>query len=340
MAGNPDVPPPLFARPRIVVESPAAGRPGDDMLLRSAEALGGHPLTVVHSVREHARADPGHLLAAERPPGQAVGWRTCGYGEAVAAAESIGQALLERGLGPGRPLLVLSGNSLDHLLITLGAMTVGVPVAPASVAYSLMSRDHARIRAITELIHPGAVFAEDGDRFGPALDAVGAVRAIVSSGSRPGADLFADLLATAPGPGVAAAFAALEPDSVAKVLFTSGSTGAPKGVLNTHRMLAANQQMIRQAWPFLAGERPVVVDWLPWSHTFGGNHNLNMVLTSGGTLYIDAGGPLRACSSRRSPTWPTSRRRFTSTFRPATPNWCQSWRGTRTSRPDSSPACG
>jgi feruloyl-CoA synthase len=291
MARNAGVPLSLFAPPRITVERPVLGSPGDGMVLRSAEPLGDHPVTVLHSVREHARTDPDRLLAAERPPGQTGGWRTCGYGEAVAAADSIGQALLDRGLGPGRPLLVLSGNSLHHLLITLGAMTAGVPVAPASVAYSLMSRDHARIRAITELIGPGVVFAEDADRFAPALDSLGALPAIVSTGSRPGADLFADLLATRPGPEVAAAFAALEPDTVAKILFTSGSTGAPKGVLNTHRMLAANQQMIRQAWPFLAGERPVIVDWLPWSHTFGGNHNLNMVLTAGGTLYIDAGRP-------------------------------------------------
>ena len=299
MARNTDVPLSLFATPRITVERSVPGSAGD-VLLRSAEPLGGHPVTVMHSVREHARTAPGHLLAAERHPDPAGGWRTCSYGEAVAAADSIGQALLERGLGPGRPLLILSGNSVDHLLLTLGAMTVGVPVAPASVAYSLMSRDHARIRAIAELIRPGAVFAEDADRFGPALDALdsvdsrdspGAVSAIVATGSRAGADLLADLLATEPGPEVAAAFAALAPDAVAKILFTSGSTGTPKGVLNTHRMLAANQQMIRQAWPFLADERPVIVDWLPWSHTFGGNHNVNMMLTAGGTLYIDAGRP-------------------------------------------------
>jgi feruloyl-CoA synthase len=230
-------------------------------------------------------------MTAERHQDQAGGWRGCSYGWAVRAADSIGQALLDRGLGPGRPLLILSGNSVDHLLVTLGAMTAGVPVAPASVAYSLMSRDHARIRAIAELIRPGAVFAGDADRFGPALDSIGTVPAIVSTGSRPGAELLASLLATAPGPEVEAAFAALRPDAVAKILFTSGSTGAPKGVLNNHRMLAANQQMIRQAWPFLADERPVIVDWLPWSHTFGGNHNVNMVLTAGGTLYIDGGRP-------------------------------------------------
>jgi feruloyl-CoA synthase len=274
----------LFTRPQIVAETGSDGV----LLLRSAYPLGQYPVSVVHSLREWARADPGHPLVAERAEG---GWRTVSYGSAVAAAGAIGQALLDQGLGPGRPLLVLSGNSVDHLLVTLGALTAGIPVAPASVAYSLQSRDHARIRAITELIGPGAVFAEDAVRFAPALDALGAVPAIVSAGSRLGGRALAELLATTPGPGVQAAFAGLKPDDTAKILLTSGSTGAPKGVLNTHRMLAANQQMIRQAWPFLADERPVIVDWLPWSHTFGGNHNVNMVLTAGGSLYIDGGRP-------------------------------------------------
>jgi feruloyl-CoA synthase len=287
-----DVPPPLFAVPRVTTAGTEPDADGGCVLLRSAERLKGYPDTVLHSVREHARTRPGHPLVAERTP--AGDWRGYSYGEAVAAADSIGQALLELGLGQERPLLILSGNGVDHLLLTLGAMTAGVPVAPASTAYSLMSRDHARIRAITELIRPGAVFAADAGPFGAALDAAGPagkVRAIVSSGSRPGATTLAELLRTRPGPEVAAAFAALRPDDTAKILFTSGSTGTPKGVLNTHRMLAANQQMIRQAWPFLGQERPVIVDWLPWSHTFGGNHNLNMVLTSGGTLYVDGGRP-------------------------------------------------
>ena len=286
MASNTGVPLPLFAPPRITAE-----QPGDGLVLRSAEPLGAHPVTVVHSMREHAQTDPDHLLVAERHADPAAGWRGYSYGAAAEAADSIGQALLDRGLGPDRPLLILSANSVDHLLITLGAMTAGVPVAPASAAYSLQSHDHARLRAITELIRPGAVFADAADRFGPALDALGTVPAIVSSGNRPGAEPLAGLLATEPGDEVKAAFAVLGPDTVAKILFTSGSTGTPKGVLNTHRMLAANQQMIRQAWPFLAQERPVIVDWLPWSHTFGGNHNVNMMLSNGGTLYVDGGRP-------------------------------------------------
>ena len=279
----------MFAQVRVTVGRTEEGA----LLLSSAEELGGYPVTVLHSLRQWAAAGQDHPLVAERGPDGA--WRTVSYGAAVTAADAIGQALLELGLGPARPLLLLSGNGVNHLLMTLGALTAGIPVAPVSVAYSLQSTDHARIKAITELITPGAVYAEDAEAFGAALDAAssgaGGALPVVAAGARPGATRLAELLATAPGPAVRGAYQTLTPDVIAKILFTSGSTGTPKGVLNTHRMLSANQQMIRQAWPFLDGERPVIVDWLPWSHTFGGNHNVNMMLVNGGTLYVDGGRP-------------------------------------------------
>src|SRR5580692_2600556 len=223
---------PLFAPPSIAADTTADG----GLLLRSTQPLGDYPATVMHSVRAWAALDPGHPLVAERDPEGA--WRTCSYGAAVAAADAIGQALLDRGLGPENPLLILS------------AMTAGVPVAPVSVAYSLQSRDHATIRAITALIRPGAVFAEDASRFAAALDAVTAgheMAVITSTGTRPGADLLERLKATRSAPKTD-----VDPDAVAKIFFDTGTTGAPKGVLNTHRMLSANQQMMRQVWPFLA----------------------------------------------------------------------------------------
>ena len=275
----------LFAPPMAIATD--SGERGE-LLLRSAEELSEYPVTVVHSLRAWASIAPGYPLVAERTGGD---WRAVSYGRAVAAADSIGQALLERDLGPARPLLVLSGNGVDHLLVTLGAMTAGIPVVPVSVAYSLQSHDHARIREIAGLIRPGAVFAADAAAFDAPLDALHGIPALVSTGHRDGAEQLSVLLSTTPGDAVRTAFADLSPDGIAKILFTSGSTGSPKGVLNTHRMLAANQRMIQQAWPFLAEERPVIVDWLPWSHTFGGNHNVNMMLSSGGTLYVDAGRP-------------------------------------------------
>ena len=168
----------MFAKARIAVEAAGDGA----LLLRSADELGDYPVTVLHSLRAWADADPGHPMVAERDPAGGS-WRTVSYGEAVAAADAIGQALIERGLGMARPLLILSGNSVNHLLMTLGAMAAGVPVAPVSVAYSLQSKDHARIRAIAGLIGPGAVYAEDAGAFGAALDALGDVPAIVGSGS-------------------------------------------------------------------------------------------------------------------------------------------------------------
>jgi feruloyl-CoA synthase len=262
-------------------------RPDGAVLLESAEPLGPHPVSVAEHLRTWAGVDPDHPLVAERGPDG--GWEHRGYGEALAAAEAIGQALLERGLSARRPLMVLSGNSTGHLLMTLGALTAGIPVAPVSVAYSVQSKDHARVRAIHELIRPGAVYAEDADRFGPALAALEPGAAVVTARGGPAEHSLATLLATAPGRALAAV--GVTGDTVAKILFTSGSTGAPKGVLTTHGMLAANQQMMRQVWPFLTAERPVLLDWLPWSHTFGGSHNVNLVLAGGGTLYVDDGRP-------------------------------------------------
>ena len=285
----------LFAPPRIVSEARADGA----ILLRSAEPLGDFAPSMAHLFRSGAAAHPERVLAARRP-GDGAGWETLTWGEARARADAVAQALIEHGLGPERPLLILSGNSLEHLVMLLGAFTAGVPAVPLSTAYSLMSRDHARVRAVVELCTPGMVFADDGAAYGPALTAIAerVPAVVVARGVPPGALALDDLIATEPQADVERAFAALGPDTVAKILLTSGSTGVPKGVINTHRMLCSNQQALGRVWPFVRSEPPVLVDWLPWSHTFGANHNLGQVLAFGGTLYIDDGRPAAALFDR------------------------------------------
>ena len=268
-----------FALPRIEAEA----RPDGRLLIRSTEPLREHAVSVVHDFRAHSEAHPDRVLVAERgPDGE---WITSTWGEVRREADRLAQGLLDRGLAD-RPVMVLSGNSRLHLTVTLAALTVGAPVVPTSVAYSLQSADHAKLRAMADLVDPGLVVAEDSS-FAAAVASVGKGRTILLGDG----DLTPEAFGSDPTDEVDRRCAALQPTAVAKILFTSGSTGAPKGVLNTHGMLAANQQQMRQVWPFLDDEPPVLLDWLPWSHTFGGNHNMNLVLTHGGSLWIDDGRP-------------------------------------------------
>ena len=276
-----------FARPDIAIERRSDGT----VILSSRHPVGAYEESVPAVLRARAAEHPDRPLAAQRDRDDR--WVELSYGEARSKADALAQAFVDLGLGPDRPVMILSGNSVEHLLVTLAGYTAGVPVAPISVAYSLMSADHARIRSIAALVEPGLVFADDAGAFGAALDAVAprGAETLIARGDRPGALRLDDLLATAPGATLDDAFAAVDADTTAKLLFTSGSTAVPKGVINTHRMLCSNQAMVRQTWPFLASEPPILVDWLPWSHTFGANHNLNIVLFNGGTMYIDDGKP-------------------------------------------------
>jgi feruloyl-CoA synthase len=275
-----------FAAPDIEMEQRADG----SYVLRSRRPLTEWEPSIPAVLRKRAAEHPGRPLAAQRDAEDR--WVTLTYGEAARKADALARAFLELGLGPEKPLMILSGNSLEHLLVSLGAYAAGAPAMPISAAYSLMSADHAQIKAIAELTEPGLVFAADAGPFGAALDALGGrvPRVLVAQGEREGA-LRLDELFSTPGRDHSTLDGDPGPDAVAKLLFTSGSTGVPKGVLNTHRMLCANQAMHLAIWPFLADEPPVLVDWLPWSHTFGGNHNLNMALFHGGTIYIDDGRP-------------------------------------------------
>jgi feruloyl-CoA synthase len=209
----------------------------------------------------------------------------------------VGQALVDRGLCAERPVAILSDNDLEHLTLAFGAMWAGVPHVPVSPAYSLLSQDHAKLRHILGTVTPGLVFAS-GAAYAKAIAAAVPpdCEVVLAQGELPGGatTAFAELMATRPGAAVAAAHASIGPDTIVKFLFTSGSTKQPKGVINTHRMWCSNQQMLRQTLAFLADEPPVLVDWLPWNHTFGGNHNVGITLYNGGTLYIDDGKPTPA----------------------------------------------
>jgi feruloyl-CoA synthase len=282
----------LFAKPRIMHER----RPDGSMVIRSARGLDAVPRSIGVLLERWAADAPSRIFLAERAAGGE--WRKITYEETARAANAIAQSLLDRGLGPERPLLILSENGIDHGLMVLGAMHVGVPAVPVSTPYARLSQDYGKLRYIFELIRPGMIYVDEADRYAKALEAVGAtnVEVVASRGNLGTARVtpFKTLTEVRPTPAVDAAFAKVGPDTVAKILFTSGSTGMPKGVINTQRMMCANQESAAAAWKFLEARPPVIVDWLPWNHTFGANHNFNMMLRNGGTLYIDEGKPVPA----------------------------------------------
>lgn len=262
------------------------------VILRHPDPLGSFPASYTERLAHWARQAPERVFLAQRMPGGE--WRTVNYAEAFARVRSLAQALLDLGVSTAKPLAILSGNSIEHALMGLAAMHVGVPYAPISVPFSLASRDHAKLKHVLGLLDPGLVFVQSRDAFASAISA--AVRpdtrvAAVDS-SKPEVLSYAALAGTTAREEVDAAAAAVGGDTIAKILFTSGSSAMPKGVLNSHRMLCANLQMGTQVWPFLQQVPPVIVDWLPWNHTFGGNLVFGLALYHGGSLYIDDGKPL------------------------------------------------
>lgn len=261
------------------------------MLLRSGLTLG--PVTRVESdwLRHWAETTPDRAFLAER---SGPGWRTETYASAWDNVQALAAGLLGQGLGPDAPLVILSGNSVDHGLISLAAHHVGIPTVPVAEQYALIPAARPRLQHVVDLVAPAAVFADDAEAYAEAIAMVG-LPAITSTGGR--GTIAIDDLACADGD-VVAAHTATGPESVAKILMTSGSTSAPKGVVTTQAMMTTNQAQIRTCLPFLSERPPVLVDWLPWNHVFGGSHNFNMVLANGGTLYIDDGKPLPALFPR------------------------------------------
>ncbi|MGB8266089.1 MAG: AMP-binding protein [Candidatus Velthaea sp.] len=246
-------------------------------ILRAATPLGPVPARIGDDLGAHARTRPGQPFLAER---DGAGWRFITYGQMLERVRRAGAGIIEHGATAERPIVVLAENSIAHALVAFGAMHAGVPYAPVSIAVARADVEGRRLRAIVELLTPAFAFATEPAVIENLRRAAPELRILTGLGALDGDPAVAD-----------AAFAATTPDTIAKILFTSGSTGAPKGVITTQRMLTANTSMYAAAWPFVMDD-PIVLDWLPWSHCFGGNHNLGMVLRGGGTLWIDEGRPV------------------------------------------------
>src|SRR5262245_24322223 len=275
-----DLVPIKFLPARVDVERRADGT----LILRSPEPLRPYARCLGEYLERWAAEKPAEVFLAQRAGDT---WRKITWAETRKQVHAIATSLLARGVSVERPVAVLSDNSIEHGLLALAAMHIGVPIAPISPAYSLMSKDFAKLKKITDLIEPNPIFVDNVKQFDRDLNAIAHHDFELVSG-----DDLSRLTHRTDTESVNRAFAAVQPDTIAKFLFTSGSTGEPKAVINTQRMLCSNIQSRAQTWPFLEEEPPVLVDWLPWNHTFGGNNDFNLVLGHGGTLYIDAGKPL------------------------------------------------
>jgi feruloyl-CoA synthase len=278
-----------FGRPAVIVDRRADGT----IYVRPTAALGYYPRRLTDKLHHWAAREPGRVFMAERDAGG--GWRTLTYAQLLRSSRAIASALLARNLSAERPVVMLSGNSIDHALLAFGALYAGVPFCPVSPAYSLVSKDYGKLAFVLKLLTPGLVFTADATQFADALRANVAtdIEVVAVQGSVPDRAItsLADLLAAPEHPKLDAVHDAIGPDTIAKFLLTSGSTGHPKAVINTQRMICANQVMLRETLAFLKDEPPVIVDWLPWNHTFGGNHNIGLTLFNGGSMYLDNGKP-------------------------------------------------
>jgi feruloyl-CoA synthase len=279
-----------FGNPAVTIER----RDDGTIYLRPKAKLGDYPVRLTDRLHHWVKAAPDRVFMAERD--KTGGWRQITYAQLLTSTRAIASALLARGLSAEKPIVILSGNSVDHALIAFGALYAGIPFCPVSPAYSLVSRDYGKLGFLMKLLTPGFVFADDATKFADALIAnVSPDTEIAASrGTVPNRNvtMLSDMLARPEHPRLDAAHEAIGPDTIAKFLLTSGSTGNPKAVINTQRMICANQVMLRETLAFLKDEPPVIVDWLPWNHTFGGNHNIGLTLFNGGSMYLDEGKPM------------------------------------------------
>jgi feruloyl-CoA synthase len=279
-----------FSDPDVSIDR----RDNGTIYLRPKNALGDYPDRLTDRLHHWAKIEPDRVFMAEREAGGS--WRQITYAQLLLSSRRIASALIARGLSAEKPVVILSGNSIDHALVAFGALYAGIPFCPVSPAYSLVSKDFGKLAYLMKLLTPGLVFADDAAKFADALEANVSLgtEIVAAHGGVPGRDVttLSDLLATPEHARLDAAHDAIGPDTIAKFLLTSGSTGNPKAVINTQRMICANQVMLRETLAFLKDEPPVIVDWLPWNHTFGGNHNIGLTLFNGGSMYLDAGKPM------------------------------------------------
>jgi feruloyl-CoA synthase len=268
-------------------------RADGSILLRSRVPLGPVARNTGEWLHTWAERSPGRVFIAERA-GQ--GWRELSYAAVLRQVRAVASSLLGRGLGPDRPICVISGNSVDHAILSLAGQYVGVPIVPLAEQYSLVPEAHSRLQYAIETVHPAMVFADDAGPYGPALALpfMDGIEKVVARNGNASFTAFSDLLDGDESADVDRAYSAVGPDTLAKIIFTSGSTANPKGVLTTHRMLCVNQAQMAAAMPVLTARPPKILDWLPWNHVFGGSHNFNLMLANGGSLYIDDGKPTRA----------------------------------------------
>ena len=261
--------------------------------LKSKIPLGQHPVKVTERLQFWAQTTPDAIFLAQRA--DAGDWRTLTYVEAWNRVQGIAQYLLDAVPSKDRPIALLSGNSIEHGLLALAAMHIGIPYAPISPAYSLKSDSFEKLKHCLDILNPELIFVQDGIAYKKALESVarntGNTRLVFVENGVPESDSFEEIVKTRPTPKVDEAYNKINRDTLAKVLFTSGSTGLPKGVMNTHGNLTANWQQITQTFPFVQNGALQLMDWLPWNHTFGSNHNFGLVMYNGGSLYIDEGSP-------------------------------------------------